>query len=322
MENERIEKVVEAAKLYYELDYSQQEIAKQLGVSRSSVSRMLHQAKQLGIVQIKINDPTEDVSKLAEIIQERFTLKKCFVSSVSFNEPSAIKRSLGEAAGQYLNQIVQSNDTIGVTWGTTLHQVALHVQPKHVENVHVVQLNGGVSHSETNTYATEILQSLSRAFHTSPHFLPLPAIVDQAVVKEAMMQDRHIKKVLDLGKQANIAVFTVGEATVDSTLIRAGYFTDEEYHILQEHKPVGDICSRFFTIDGEICLPHLDQRTIGIELEELGKKKQSILVAGGQEKVKGIYGALNGRFANVLITDQYTARALIDLDQEGEQNGH
>lgn len=316
---QRLGMVVEAAKLYYEADFSQQEIAKRLGISRPSVSRLLQQAKQLGIVKITIKDPSEDMNELSAILEKKFQLKHCAVTPVTYNDEQQLKKALGEAAGEYLHEIVQNEDIIGVTWGTTLFEVAQHVQPKHVQQVQVVQLNGGVSHSETNTYATEILQRLSKAFHTVPYFLPLPAVVDQAVVKEAMLLDRHIKKVLDLGKQANIAMFTVGEVSSEATLIRAGYFTEEELEILEGHHPVGDICSRFFNIRGEICLSALEQRTIGIELSDLGKKDKSILVAGGQGKVQGIYGALSGGYANVLITDSITAKALIDLKAEEEQ---
>lgn len=310
---QRLSMVVQAAKLYYESDYSQNEIANQLGISRPSVSRLLQQAKQLGIVKIKIIDPSADVNKLSQILEDKFQLEQCLVTQVPYSDSLQVKTALGEVAGEYLHELVKTDDIIGVTWGTTLYEISQHIQPKHVQHVQVVQLNGGISYSESNTYATEILQNISKAFHTVPYFLPLPAVVDQPVVKEAMLLDRHIKKVLDLGQQANIAVFTVGEATEESTLLRAGYFTEEELAVLKQHQPVGDICSRFFDLQGNICLPALEQRTIGIELSDLGQKEKSILVAGGPSKVQGIYGALTGRFANVLITDQFTAKALIEL---------
>ena len=74
---------------------------------------------------------------------------------------------------------------------------------------------------------------------------------------------------------------------------------------------VGDICSRFFDGDGNISSEEINQRTIGIELEELKLKKRSILVAGGNRKIKAIDGALRGGYANVLIIDQHTAKELL-----------
>ncbi|KIL37029.1 RNA polymerase sigma70 [Cohnella kolymensis] len=308
--------LVEAATLYYQLDYSQQEIAHKLGISRPTVSRLLQQAKQKGIVKIGIFDPIEDAVTLAEEIKQRFELNHCMIVSVASSDDQLIKSSLGKAAAHYLYDTVNDGDIIGVTWGTTLHQVAVHMKQKYVRDVKVVQLNGGVSYSETNTYAAEILNEIGKAFYTTPHFLPLPAIVDQAVVKQTIVADRHIQSVLQLSEKANIAIFTVGEFSEQSTLIRAGYFSKEDMAILNEKGAVGDICSRVFDKDGRICHPSLNDRTIGIELNKFKEKEKRILVAGGMNKVAGTYGALQGRYPNVLIIDQFSAKALLEMSQE------
>lgn len=304
-------KVIEAAKLYYLLDFTQSEIAKKLGVSRPTVSRLLQQAKAEGIVQIKINDPTEEVEKLSLELENNFWLKKALVTSVPAYEDHLIKNYLGGATAEYLNQIVKDEDVIGVTWGTTLYHVAIELKQKFVRNVQVVQLKGGVSHAETNTYASEVMYLFGKAFNCTPHHLPLPAIVDHVVVKQAMERDRHIRAIMDLGKQANIAVTTMGSVKKDSLLFKMGYFTEADLKSLNQ-KAVGDICSRFFDQNGLICNQDLNERTLGIELEDLKGKEHSILVAGGADKINGIYGALMGNYANTLITDQFTARFLLD----------
>ena len=316
MADERISRLVEVSKMYYQLDYSQQEIAKKLGISRPTVSRLLVQAVEEGVVHIKICDPSEDVQELALQIKEKFHLKHCIVASIPEYKDELIKEKLGEVSADYLYKIVQSGDTIGITWGTTLYQLVKQIQPKNVKDVTIVQLNGGVSYSESNTYASEIINGLANAFHTIPHFLQVPAVVDHIVVKQAIIADRHVKRILELGNQANIAIFTVGDPGEQSTLMHAGYFLDSDIEILRENHTVGDICSRFIDINGRISHEALNDRTIGIELSQLAEKEYGILIAGGNTKVEGIYGALNGRHANVLITDQYTARALLDFGGE------
>lgn len=313
MADEKISRLVEVAKMYYQLDYSQQEIAKKLGISRPTVSRLLMQAVEEGVVHIKICDPAEDVQELASQVKELFQLKHCIVAPIPEYEDELIKEKLGEVSADYLYSIVQSGDTIGITWGTTLFQLVKNLQPKNVKDVTVVQLNGGVSYSESNTYASEIINGIANAFHTTPHFLPVPAVVDHIVVKQAIIADRHVKKILELGRQANIAIFTVGEPSEHSTLMHAGYFLDNDVEILKSNKTVGDICSRFIDIEGHISHEALNDRTIGIELSHLAEKEYGILIAGGNSKIDGIYGALKGRHANVLITDQYTAKALLDM---------
>ena len=305
------DKVIQAAKLYYLLDYTQNEIAKQLGVSRPTVSRMLQTAKREGIVQIKICEKADRLTDLEAELEQKYGLKKAVVASVGQYEDHVIKTTIGLKAAEYLDSIVQDEDIIGVTWGTTIYHVAVELKKKQVNNVQVVQLKGGISLSEKNTYVSEILYLFGKAFNASPHYLPLPAIVDNVVVKEAIMADRHIKRVIDMGKRANIALFTCGQIKSDSLLFNLGYFSEEDAGMLYS-TAVGDISSRFFDKDGHVCSQSLDERTLGIELEELKKKDYSILVAGGSHKIESIHAALKGEYANVLVTDQYTARFILD----------
>ncbi|RNB86887.1 sugar-binding transcriptional regulator [Brevibacillus fluminis] len=314
METDKLNKVIEAAKLYYLLDYNQHEIAKRLGVSRPTVSRLLQTAKNEGIVQIQIRDAAGDIQNLSNELEQKFGLKKAIVVSIPQYENNIIKNYIGEKAAAYLAEIVKDGDIIGVTWGTTLYHVAIELKQKFVNDVKVVQLKGGVSHLETHTYASEILYHFGKAFNTTPLYLPLPAIVDHVVVKQAMEADRHIRKVLEMGKQANIAMFTCGPIMSESLLFQLGYFTEQDMEMLYA-KAVGDICSRFFDMDGNICNESLNERTLGIELDEFKKKEYAILVAGGPQKIEGIYGALRGGYANVLITDQYTAQFLLDKER-------
>lgn len=320
MNDERISKLIEVAKLYYQFDMSQLKIAEKLGVSRPSVSRMLQQAKEQGIVQIKILDPSEGTDKLAQLLKVKFGLKHCMVVSVPIYSEDEIKVELGKSAANYIGEIVQNGDIIGTTWGTTLNEVAQRLQPKNVKGVSVVQLNGGVSYSETNTFAAEILNYFSAAFNTVPHFLPLPALVDQPLVADAIMSDRHIHRVLDLGNQSNIAIYTVGDLNRQSTLFKAGYYSDQDFEMLNEQGGVGDICSRIFDHNGDICSSELDDRTIGVKLSELSKKEYSILIAGGMDKVDGMIGALNGNYSNVLITDQHTAHTLLQHERGDKES--
>ncbi|WP_050613892.1 sugar-binding transcriptional regulator [Bacillus testis] len=313
MEVEKSRKMVEAAKLYYLLDCSQMEVAKKLGVSRPTVSRLLQQAKEEGIVEIKINDPSENCRQLSDDIKEKFGLKEAIVVSVPMYDDEIVKQAIGKAAAAYLGSIVKDGDIIGTTWGTTMYQVATHLEHESVKDVKIVQLKGGVSHSQKKTYASETLHLFEKAFDATLYQLPLPAIVDHVVVKQAIEADRHIKRLLDMGKHANIAVYTVGVPRTDSLLFQLGYFTEEDEKLIADCA-VGDIASRFFDKEGKICNDGLDARTIGIELEDLKTKEQSILVAGGLKKVDGICGAMNAKLANVLITDSYTAKILLNKE--------
>jgi deoxyribonucleoside regulator len=139
MENNKLSQIIEAAKLYYQLDYNQQDIAKKLGISRPTVSRLLQQAKKMGIVKIEIIDPSETMEELAEQLKEKYQLKKAFVAAASQNEDAAIKTAIGKRPADFLYETVSDGDVIGVTWGRTLYNVALELKHKPLKDVEVIQ---------------------------------------------------------------------------------------------------------------------------------------------------------------------------------------
>ena len=176
----------------------------------------------------------------------------------------------------------------------------------------VVQLKGGISFSNVKSYAWESLSLFAKAYQTLPKYLPLPLVFDNPIISEMVEHDRHIKNILETGKQAQVAIFTVGSVNDDSLLFRLGYFTEEEKQQLKE-KAVGDVCSRFIDANGQICDENINNRTVSIDLEELCKKDRSILVAGGTKKTTAIHAVLSSGYANALITDQHTAKKLLNM---------
>ena len=302
---------INVAKLYYRSDYSQQKIAQELGVSRPSISRLLQYAKDKGYVNIQIVDPVEDMSHMEQRLKDKLHLKDVKIASSTINDEEEIKKYIGITAARYLDSIIKDGDIIGVGWGTTLYNMSQALVPKAIKGSQVVQLEGGVSHSEWNNYAREILESFASNFDTVAQYLPLPVIFDTKETKEQVDKDRYIKRVLELGRHANIAIFSVGTVRPNALFFRLGYTGIEEQEKIQKSS-VGDICSRFFDVEGRICNRDLDDRTVGITLSELRDKEFSIMISGGEAKINAIRAALKGRYANVLITDQFTGKALLE----------
>ena len=268
MEQNKDRLSIDVAKLYYKSDYSQQQIANKLNLSRPTVSRLLQYAKEKGFVQINIADPIEDNSSLEEALCEKYNLDVVKIAYAPLNTTNEIKKSISMKAADYLYEIVKDGDIIGVSWGTTIYNMALNLKHKALKGVQIVQLKGGISHSQSNTYAYEVVELFSEAFSTVGRYLPLPVMFDTAQIKELIERDKHIKKILDLGRQANIAVFTVGTVKNDALLFRLGYIDKKDRDIIQ-NRAVGDICSRFIDAQGNICDKELDERTVGIKLEDL-----------------------------------------------------
>ena len=310
MTRDRDKLSINVAKLYYRSEYSQQRIAEELGISRPSVSRLLQYAKDKGYVKIQIMDPVEDMSNMEQMLVEKYHLHEVRIASSTINDENEIKKYIGIKAAEYLDSIVQDGDMIGVGWGTTLYEMSCSLLPRVLKGSQIVQLEGGVTHSKWRNYAKDILENFSNNYSTIAQYLPLPVVFGSREVKEMVDQDRHIKRVLEMGSHANIAVFGVGTVRPNALFFRLGY-TDQEEQTRIQQIAVGDICSRFFDADGRICNKELDARTVGIKLDELRNKEHSIMIAGGEAKVPAIRAALKGHYANVFITDQFTAKELL-----------
>ncbi|MFC1569260.1 sugar-binding transcriptional regulator [bacterium] len=304
--------IVEVARLYYDHQMSQQKIADKIGTSRPSISRLLQQARDEGIVRIEIIDPTQQGSHIEQALKEKFQLKKVIIVPSDKESNQETKKRLGQATARYLNELVFDNCILGVSWGTTIRQVVQHLIPKSVKNMKVIQVVGGITHAEFDPHASEIAQKFGENYNARSNFLLLPAIVDSAEVKQAMMSDTRIREALDLMKQVDIVVCSVGTFKADSLLIRAEYFNTDEVAYLKKVSAVGDICSRMIGENGKPCWPELEARTVAIEFNDLKKAPYAIAVAGGAEKREVVYAGLQGGYFTVLITDEQVAEYLLD----------
>ena len=303
--------MVQICQLYYEHNLPQKKIADRFGISRSYVSKLLLEAKEQGIVKIEIINPFELESPIENKIRSRFNLDKAIVVPVNTRDFMLKLEVIGESLSKYLYQIVEDNDIISVTWGITLNVCSSKLIKKPVKNCVVTQLNGGLARADKGVHVYEIINRFAAAFEATPYYLNVPAILDSHEIKDTIIKDRHISDVLSFAESSNIAIFAAGEFGFNSALVRDGYFSEDEIQALLKKGVVGDICARFIDINGNLVDSEFDKRVVGISLDSLRKKEYRILLSAEDEYISGTYGALSGGLANVLITDEKTADALM-----------
>ena len=190
---------------------------------------------------------------------------------------------------------------------------AIHSQDFH--NSHVVQLIGGLGKPESEAHATYILRRLVEKTGAQLSILNVPGIVDNTVVKTALMSDSHLREVFDMFTKIDVAFVGVGTPTPDSVVMRDGtILTNDQLNLLLKMGAVGDICLRFFDEKGNVIHSEIDERVLGITIEQLSRSERVVGVTGGPLKHKSIKAALLGKLINVLITDHLSAKRLLQDD--------
>ncbi len=315
-ETDRTYHAIHAARLYYYQSLTTEAIALEMGISRSSVSRLLAYARENGLVSIRVIDVEDQPTSLGRIIQSHYKdAKKVHVVPVShiLSESDWLERT-AQYAANYLNTIFDSDMIMGVAWGTTLSAISRYLQPKTTHDSHIVQLNGaGNTRTMGIEYASEIILRFADAYQASVDLFPVPTFFDYFSTKEAMWKERSIKRILELQARADLMLHSIGavRSGVPSHVYSGGFLEEKDYQELRRLDIAGDIATVFFRRDGSFHNIPINQRASGPNLE-LIKQKRAICVVSGLGKAAGLHAALSGGLVKELIVDEPTARLLVN----------
>jgi DNA-binding transcriptional regulator LsrR (DeoR family) len=305
------ESLITVAKLYYQGNLSQVEIAGMMGLSRPKVSRMLKDARQRKIVQFSVATPSSHYRELERKIEDAFSMKKVIVVPT---EPSheVTKKQAGRAGAEYLASIVKDGDIIGLTWGSSTGHLIRHIPQLNLSGVQVYQLSAAVPEQSFSLDGHELTKRLATALNADYHVLNSPFIVNSALLKQLLMEEPQIKNHFERIKQMDVALVGLGSSDPAlSVTYMSGYITLEESHELVRLGCAADICGHRILENGKLANIPLNERVISIELDTLRKAPNVIAVACGEDKVVSMGAALRGKWVNTLVTDEIAAIALI-----------
>jgi DNA-binding transcriptional regulator LsrR (DeoR family) len=321
MDNEKVERLIEVSKAYYLENRTQSEIAKSLGVTRSQVSRDLKEARERGIVEININVPGQESAALARTIKARFPHLIDAIIAPSFTTDSEASRTIaGRYAANYLMHSAGPNQKIVLGCGRTLRSMVNALQRTEIPGISVLQAMGNLGHEAHGIDYNEICSTAASAFGAKAFYISSPAILGEksGPASDLIQANPTIETVLKLAHQADVYVIGLGSLESDLLYTKVGMIQEQELMAIAS-RAVGDICGRFFDLDGREQPTAFASRIVGIELRDLRQASLSIAVAVGADKVAPILGALRGKWINVLVTDENTARSLAAISA---RNGH
>jgi deoxyribonucleoside regulator len=301
--------ILEAAWLYYYEDRNQSEIADLLGVSRSSVVGYLQQARERGIVEVRLDPQSFARHHYAQALKERFGLVDVQLTP---GETGSLER-VAHLAARALPDLLAPGDTLGVAWGQTVFTLSERIAPRPVPDLTVVQLVGAVN-SPYGFDSESCASRIAAACGGRCVNLHVPAIVSSPELAQALARERVIAAQLAEQARINKVLFAVGSCNADSHIVSSGIASVEDIADYRARGAVGLICSRFIDSAGNHLEGPLDDRMIGLVPDRMRGLAVGILVSCGVEKVAGIRATLLGGYATHLFTDVPTAAGILAMD--------
>lgn len=293
-----------AAVLYFEQEATQAEVAAQLGISQATVSRLITEARRRGMVQIRVLPPAEDADLLAEQVAERLGLRRVYVFPDT--APEVLGSTLGPALAAALTDAeLSSGDAILISSGKMCYAAA-HCELPKLPGVVIAPTVGGISEPEAWYQTSEITREFAESVEGQPAFLYAPAVPTPWLLK-SLLQDPATLRVVDLWKSAKCAVLGIG-APPTSRRSLPHYVSG---HMSDLAAAVGDVCGRFYDLEGrEVPFPG-SESMLSTSLETLKTIPTTIAVATGQEKLVALRAAAGAGYFNNLVTDTSTATSLL-----------
>lgn len=306
------ETILRVARLYYEKGQSQDQVARAIGTSRSNISRMLSDAKRLGFVQIKIVAPITRHDSLS--LQMKRVLGIHDVQVIGSDRSETTLTSVGRAAAIALTRLLKPNSTIAISWGRGVEATIVEVQSDSLPGLRVTQLMGGLSSIATSVSAEELGRTLAQNLHAQ--FIPLlsPAVVSNTRTRNTLLNEASISQVLELSRKANIALVGIGShGSTSSEEVLKQFNLSKSLHDTVAKTYAGDISARFYDSNGKSVSAEMDNRVVGLTLEEISSIPLVIGVAAGSEKAQGVLGAARAGLIHTLVTDVACATEVLKL---------
>jgi DNA-binding transcriptional regulator LsrR (DeoR family) len=310
------EVLVKAARMYYEENRSQQEIARALDLSRSNVSRVLAAARERGIVEIRIHDPSGRDLELERQLKDTFGFRDCRVSDVQgIGQPSLQKT--GDLGARWLIENLRPGQRIGLSWGRSL-QSLVHCVPDHGGlDIEVVPLVGGLSSVDSEITGEELVRELAGRLGGRFQRLNAPALLTSKAGRDMLLAEPSVKATLSAAGGCSMAIVGIGSRDVGASaaIVEAMQLSPDELDEFDAADPAGDVCARYFDDNGRAIAGPTADRVLAVSLDDLASIPVVVGIAAGTEKRRGTLGALRSGVLDVLICDSSLARALLQTTE-------
>ncbi len=302
-----------AAWFYFVAGLTQAQIGKKLGINRTRVNRLLAQARDQGLVQITITGRLASCVALEEQLKTQYSLQDAIVVPTPPDQ-TMIPQVIATAAGAALSARLKDGMSVGVGWGRTLRQSLQTVPRRPLHRFSVVSLMGGLTRGAAmNPYETS--SHLADIVNAQCYYVAAPALTDSELTRDLLLAQPMLKEVFAKAEAVDLAFASVGELAHGNTMSRLGLVSRTDVDELIEAGAVGDICARWIDKEGALVDHPLNSRVIAISHEQLLKIPCVMIASGGKAKTLALRGVLKGGIADVVITDEETAKSVLKMER-------
>ncbi len=306
-----------AAWLYYNQGMTQKDVAEKLGISRSTVIRLLDEAMKRSDVQIWINEGIEDFVALSIDLEKAYGLDEAVIIPTGSDKVGDIAKGVGLALGQFLSEVVPDNATIGVGWGRTMTASLSSFRPPRRENCKVVSLLGGIV-AVHQTNPLDYTWRLASALGAECYMFLAPLLVDSIETKRALIEKCGLSTLYALAENLDLAIVSCGDIGPHSTSLSEGFISKQTLDELVAAGCVCDTMFNFIDAEGRSVDHPINNHAMSIDLDTLKKAKHIVLASGGAHRATAIRATIKRIGCNTLITDEAAARALMELATAGK----
>ena len=300
--------LVRVSRLYYELGETQEKIASLVGVTRPQVSRLLKEAREQGVVEIRIVDRAETTSPAGDALGEEFGLRAVHLAPTLAGPADVTRRRVGKLAGQVLRGALRDGMILGVGDGAAMSATADELGSGAQLDLTVVPLCGGFWRP---TAGAEPFRRIADALGATAHALHAPGLLDDPALRDALLAHPGVRSVSELWTRLDAAFFGIGGQAWSEAAVGPASMAE-----LREGAAIGEVLIAPYDIDGRLVGASLRDRTIAFDARRLGDLPLAIGVAAGADKAAPILGALRAGLLSVLVTDVATADAVAAMAPE------
>ncbi len=298
--------------LYYVGGMTQDQIARELGVSRQRAQRLVSRAMAERLIHVRLEHRISGLLDLEAAMTRRFGLRLCRVAP-SLGEGIDPLPSIAPTAAAEMERFLRTSDPLVIALGTgrTLRAMVEELTSMECEQHRIVSLNGNISPDGSASYYDVIMRIADRV--RAPHYpMPMPVIAQTTEERELFHALKPIQSVLHLAGQADVTFVGVGQMSDDAPLLKDGFINEAELHEMQALGVAGEIAGWVYDSDGRYLETSINRRVAGVRVAaDVGRA--TIAIAGGPAKISALVAGLRGRLFNGLITDELTARYLLSV---------